>query len=126
MATGTTIREKIGLDYLLRDDVGVKLLRDARSGLGLPTEATTGVSTIDQTVAMVAAYPLLKALKEMPERSGRLHEIIDRTQLDLDTALQALPLLESLGIIVVKERDRSRSNHLLGIGTGAERIINRI
>jgi hypothetical protein len=96
----SNIREKFGTDYLTTDYAPPSTSRN----LGAVNGAADQVS-VDRAVAAFGNI-ILSTLQRDPNRSARIHDLVDSTGLGVETLLGVTGTLAGLGLIEVARTDK--------------------
>ena len=118
MNSDREIRDRIGISYLGNPSVKV----NSQSSVNLSPNAASGNSiTLDRNVLLAllaVGGRLIEILKSQPNLTDSVYELVDKTDIDLESLMKVIEPHERAGIVIV-DRDR-RGNHVIHLAaTGA-------
>jgi hypothetical protein len=111
------IRKKFGLDYLTIPASEVAELSERPSDVG---------NLFDKQMerALVAVGgKILSILKDAPDKSARLYELVDATGIELETLFRVVERIERLEFVKYAERDK-HGNHKIQLTQIGEKSLS--
>ncbi len=120
MADTKSIRDRFGIDYLLRE-------KEAEAPSPLPSSTRSFESTeqIDKFKQMDQMVRVLEQLRTAPNQELPLHELVNLTGLDLPALLKVTDALAVNQLIVVTTQDRF-GNHKIQMTAKGQELLGSL
>jgi len=113
----TNIREKFGIDYLLPS-------RSTESESLSAAQISSPADPLIERALTAYGGRILTMLSESPDKSGRLHDIVDKTGLGMETMLGITDRMVRSGLISIVESDKY-GNHKISITPTGEELLKQ-